>query len=707
MQNKSLTASLVAAPVSPPNALPVVLVVDDQLPNLVAMRGLLTRMAVHVVEVDSGPKALRKLLEIDVALILMDVRMPGMDGFDVMQVLQSEPTTANIPIILITADHADDKRLTRAYRGGAVDFLYKPVNPQVLVGKVRVFIELYKARQQLKQLSVEQQIILNTAAQGICGVSASGEVQFANPAAEKIANDILTGKNIFSLLYTENGAPLSAYRLNELTSAVQGKINLHNSRYSFHNADGYFAPVSLSASHVPLDGHSTFSSVIVFSDIGEHIKLENRLTKLARYDALTGLANRTLFFEALTHALARAKRQHAKVALFYIDLDHFKKVNDTLGHLAGDQLLTQFSQRLTSHCRETDSVARLGGDEFTVIIENAQNTESVTNIAEKLVRIINTPFQIGGRDIFTSMSIGIAIYPDVATSAEAITKCADTAMYEAKESGRNAFCFYNKSITKRIKTRVSLEQELRKAIKGAQFELYYQPKVSLINGVTTGFEALLRWHHPQRGVVCPGDFIAIAEDSGIIHEIGEWVFQNAFQQLEIWDKANLFDGLKLAINLSSRQLERPRFIEDLFRSTGEKQLQSIEIELTETAVMQNIEHASKLLSELDDRGVSIAIDDFGIGYSSFGKLKSLPIKTLKIDQSFVREIAHNKNDAAIVKAIVSMGQTLDINVIAEGVETLAHRDMLQLFHCPEAQGFHFARPGDAEQATQWLKSALH
>lgn len=677
---------------------PRVLVVDDVYANRYSLLKLLESVDADIIEASSGREALSLLIDTDFALILLDVRMPDLDGLDVLSIIHSEPTTRSIPVILFTADQSDEKNVARAYRTGAVDYLYKPMDPHILLGKVQVFIDLHNSKAQLQLTTTQLETILNTAAQGICGLGERGLVQFANPAALRMAGKDLVGSAFMDRLFTEDYDSLPATIHSHVDAAVNGNGGVRDERFSIKTSDGEFVPVQLSVTPVKKNQSTLVSAVVVFSDITDSKRLENKLAKLARYDSLTGLANRTLFYECLSKALARAKRQNTRLALFFIDLDHFKKINDTMGHLAGDQLLIEFATRIQTHCREVDQVARLGGDEFTVIMESFDDIHSVERAAEKILYLTQTPFFIENNEIYSSVSIGVAIFPDAATDVETLTRSADIAMYQAKENGRNSYQIFTKQLNSRIAARVSVEQELRKALRRDEFELHYQPRVLLNNGHINGFEALLRWRHPQKGFVEPKDFIGIAEETGMILELGEWVLHSALRQKRLWQQQGLFDGKRLAVNLSPHQIERGKVIENLLRIVGDTGDDSLELEITETAVMQDVRHVGKILSAITERGIHVAIDDFGIGYSSLSKLKSLPISILKIDRSFVCDIAHDNNDAAIVRAIITMAHTLDLTVVAEGVESEAHRDLLLSYQCPLAQGFHFSRPVSADAA---------
>lgn len=683
------------------SGMPKVLVVDDRAENRLVLRQILKNQTLQIVEADSGNAALSAVLHNDFALILLDVQMPEMDGLEVLEILRDDPLTQHIPIILITADHHDNARYIKAYKKGAVDFLYKPINSDVLTSKIKVFIDLYNSQLNFRLLSLQHELILSSAGEGICGLSLNGQISFANPTAERIAEKQLTGLKFFDLLHNAESQPLFDKEKDLITSAIAGKQSFRSDNYSIKTTNGYHVPISFSLTPINEKNLQDLSTVVVFSDITESKKLERRLTKLARYDSLTGLANRTLFYENLSKAIARAQRQRSKFALFFIDLDQFKKINDTLGHAAGDMLLVQAAQRLETVCREEDNISRIGGDEFTVIMEDIYSYQGVQKIAQKLLGITHEPIILGEHEHVITMSIGVAVYPDAGTDIETLTRNADTAMYRAKDTGRNNFQFFNKGLISQISNKVKLEHRLRRAVKNNEFELFYQPKINLNTGKITGLEALIRWFDPEKGYIYPDEFIPIAEETGMIIPIGEWVISEACEQKTKWSKLGFPKGLKIAVNLSAYQLNKKDFIysfaEILKNLSYDKT--SLEIEITETAVMDDVDRAAFMLNKVHDMGVSVAIDDFGIGYSSLSQLKCLPVDTLKIDKSFIRDIANDNNDAAIVKAIINMAKSLELGVVAEGIESQQQLDMLLDYDCLEGQGFHFSKPLAAKEIT--------
>jgi diguanylate cyclase (GGDEF)-like protein/PAS domain S-box-containing protein len=439
-----------------------------------------------------------------------------------------------------------------------------------------------------------------------------------------------------------------------------------------------------------------------FDDISERKQSEAHIHFLAHHDALTRLPNRLLLEDRIRRALAKSRRDGTYTAVLFLDLDRFKLINDTLGHGTGDQLLTRVAARLSRVLRETETVARLGGDEFIIVIPDVADVESVALVAEKVLAVVAEPELIDKRPLHVTPSIGISIYPQDGADVHSLLRSADTAMYHAKERGRNNFQFFTEDMNQAVLERVSIENDLRIAIVRGEFELFYQPQVDSRSGEITGMEALIRWHHPQRGLVAPNRFIPIAEETGLIVPIGEWVLREACRQAKRWHDAGQ-SGLRISVNLSARQLQQGDLGEQIaaILAASNLQPQTLELELTESLLMDDPLTAVKLLHALTALGVRIAIDDFGTGYSSLAYLKRFPVSRLKIDRSFVRDLSTDANDAAIVQAVVAMAESLKMEVIAEGVETVEQLRFLAAHGCFAVQGFLFSRPLPATEFTSF------
>jgi len=457
-----------------------------------------------------------------------------------------------------------------------------------------------------------------------------------------------------------------------------------------------------------------------FEEMGRNLQVsQDQINYLAYHDALTGLPNRRMLKEYLQRALAYADRQHEKLAILFLDLDNFKKVNDSMGHQAGDKLLKELSTRLTDCMRMQDqlmrgddplqhsampreTLARVGGDEFLLLLPGIKDPNSVAKISQRLLDKLIEPITVNKNEFFVSCSIGISLYPDDGEDVESLIKNADIAMYHAKKLGRNNFQYFNESMNMVAVERIAMENALRKAINNKEFVLYYQPKIDIRSGEFTGAEALIRWQHPEHGLVPPNKFIPIAEESGLIVPMGEWIIDEATRQLCCWHKEGI--EITLSINISTVQLNKQNVAEVIRHSIEKNKCPAdfLEIELTETSIMDAHEQAASMLNDIKSLGVQVSMDDFGVGYSSFSYLRNLPIDILKIDRSFVRDITTDQNDAAIISAIIAMAHTLDLKVVAEGVETLEQLHFLHEQQCDIAQGYLISRPLPANEFRQFI-----
>ena len=427
------------------------------------------------------------------------------------------------------------------------------------------------------------------------------------------------------------------------------------------------------------------------------------LSHLANYDSLTGLANRPLFRDRLDRALIRADRNNSLVALFVIDLDRFKNVNETLGHDAGDKLLIDVSNRLRKCIREGDTIARLGGDEFTIVMEELKSIEDAEIVAEKVLSFMQEKFDIKGHDIFVTPSIGITIYPLDDTNSSNLFINADSAMYDAKENGRNCYRFYTADMNSQLLEKINLEAKLRRAIEKQEFVLYYQPKFNVNEKYPIGAEALIRWNDPEEGMIPPNLFIPLAEETGLIGPITDWVIKEACMQNSKWQQQG-YKPIKMAINLSPKQFNREDIVSRIFNQIISSDLSPkyVELEVTEGALVEDVDKSCDIMMKLKKWGIHISVDDFGTGYSSLSYLKKFPLDTLKIDQSFVRDLMVDSDDSAIVSAIIAMAKSLKFNVIAEGVENQEQLNYLAANGCNEVQGYFLGKPLPAEEFEQFL-----
>jgi diguanylate cyclase (GGDEF)-like protein len=460
--------------------------------------------------------------------------------------------------------------------------------------------------------------------------------------------------------------------------------------------------IELSVTELDLHGRRTF--ILTVRDITARQAAEELVRYHATHDALTSLPNRALFEDRLAGALKHSARQRDMVAVLFLDLDRFKIINDTLGHTIGDALLIALSRRLRASVRDEDTVARMGGDEFIFILRGLRNAEDAVKPAQKILEAIRPPFHIHGHELHVTASIGIGLYPGDGLGSDQLLKCADMALYRAKERGRNRLQLYNPTLNVRVVEQMVLEKHLRRALEQDQFRLVYQPQVALDSGQVVGVEALIRWRHPELGVISPDDFVPLAEENGLIEPLGLWVLRTACMQHRAWREAHI-SGLRLAVNMSARQFQRSGLEARIHEVLGETGMEArwLELELTESVLMQEGDSTAALLESLSASGISFALDDFGTGYSSLSYLKRFPIKRVKIDRSFVRDINTNEGDAALARAVIAMAHGLGVDVVAEGIESLEQLAKLRRYGCDEGQGYFLGRPVVPSEVPQLVR----
>jgi diguanylate cyclase (GGDEF)-like protein/PAS domain S-box-containing protein len=444
-------------------------------------------------------------------------------------------------------------------------------------------------------------------------------------------------------------------------------------------------------------------AVLVFRDVGDARRIATEMARLASHDCLTGLPNRAHLHDCLRKALALTRRSGTRLALMYLDIDNFKNINDMLGHQVGDQLLVDIAARLQAVVRSSDTISRQGGDEFIILLPEVSDRLAPAEVAQKLLQTIGAISHVGSHEVRISASIGIAVCPDDGIDADTLTRNADSAMYHAKASGRNNFQFFTTEMTEVVAERLRLETSLRRAVERNEFVLHYQPKIALCDGRIIGAEVLIRWRHPTEGLIAPGRFISAAEQSGLINPIGSWVLREACAQNQAWQRAGM-EPIPMAVNLSATQLHHEGFLEEVTAVLNEMDMAPhlLEFEVTESVSIHGEEKAVTWLETLKEMGVRLSIDDFGTGYSSLSYLKRLPIDTIKIDQSFIRDITTDPDDAAIITAIIRMAHSLRLNVVAEGVETADQLAFLRRQNCNQVQGYYFSKPVPAEEFEQLL-----
>jgi diguanylate cyclase (GGDEF)-like protein/PAS domain S-box-containing protein len=474
---------------------------------------------------------------------------------------------------------------------------------------------------------------------------------------------------------------------------------------SYHQ-DGHSFWNELHVMPVKVDGGRVTHTLSLIQDVSARVLEEQKLGSLATHDPLTGLANQILLNDRVRQAINHAERDQKLIAVLQIDLDRFKHINEALGHRAGDILLQAVAGRMTECVRDSDTVARVGGDEFVVLLTGIEQEDHLHSIGNKLREALAAPFHCNGQELRITSSIGASLYPRDAQDAETLLRLADLAMYQVKDGGRDDFRCFSRELAQRVTALSALETDLRGALSRQELRLYYQPKADLYSGAMTGVEALIRWQHPTRGLVAPGDFIPLAENSGMIVAIGQWVLHEACRQARAWQQEG-FPVMRVAVNLSARQFRQPDLYEQVVHALTVNTLDAawLELELTESMVMSHAESAIALLRRFKQLGVKLSMDDFGTGYSSLGHLRQFPFDTLKIDRSFVQDIVTEPDDALIAQAIIAMAHSLRLNVIAEGVETAGQMQYLRAHLCDEIQGYLFSKPLPAAEATEFMRRA--
>ena len=661
-----------------------------------------------VMRVGSMSEAEKCLVEDPIDIILLDLGLPDSQGLDAVR--RAHAAAPRVPLVVLTG--LDDESLAgNALQVGAQDYLIKgQIETKGLLRALRYAVERKSMEEALFVEKERAQVTLNCIGDAVICTDASGNITFLNLVAEKMTSwsrQDAFGRpmaEVFRILDANTREPTP----NPMERSVEQNCTVHlPANCILVRRDGTEIPIEDSVAPIhDREGKAT-GAVIVFRDVSAARAMALEMTHSAQHDFLTGMPNRMLLNDRVSQAIAWAQRHSKKVAVLFLDLDGFKHINDSLGHPTGDKLLQSVAKRLVDCVRGSDTVSRPGGDEFVVLLTEVGQSEDAAITARRMLQTVAEAHCIDQHDLHVTTSIGLSVFPDDGSDAETLIKNADTAMYQAKENGRQSYQFFKPAMNVRAVERQSIEESLRRALERGEFVVHYQPKVNLSTGQISGAEALIRWKHPVRGLVPPGDFIPIAEDCGLIVPIGNWVLREACKQACTWVKEGL-PLITMAVNISALQFRDEGFLDGVFRILREECLDPklLELELTESVLMKRAESTQAILKTLRASGVQMAVDDFGTGYSSLSYLRKFPIDALKIDQSFIRQITTAPDETTIVTAVISMGRSLKLRVVAEGVETQEELAFLQARQCDEAQGYYFSRPVLPEQFAKLLENGI-
>ena len=673
-----------------------VLVVDDARSNRAVLCKLLERKGYVSTEATDGFEALEKIVSDKFDLVMLDISMPGMDGFEVLKNIRMAFNEMELPVIMVTADGVSEQ-VVRAFQSGANDYILKPYDTAVAMARAEMHIQFKRSREALKTSQERYSLVAEGTNDGLWDWNLkTGEVYYSPRwySLLDIDSDVQPTIELWlDRIHSEDFSPfqheMNAFR-HGLTSQLETELRMRHS-----------------------DGSHRWAlcrGTAVRDASGAAIRMAGSLTDITNgkvADALTGLPNRVLFLERLSRCEARRKREDFRFAILYLDLDNFKQVNDGLGHEAGDRLLVAIARRLESSLRESDSfVCRLGGDEFVVLVEGINTIKEPIAVASRIISSVDSPVKIGSdREVFASVSVGIAYSQDNFDDTSAMMQAADTAMYRAKAQGKSCYRVFDPVMKHDANERLDIENELHHSIEREDFEVYYLPIIDLTTSRIAGFESLIRWKHPRLGSISPDQFIPIAEETGMIKEIGRQVFQKSCTQFVLWQsKIPQFDELSLSVNISSIEIHQSDFVEMILKVLDKTNLRPscLQLEITESAIMRNPEQGAKVLTELCDAGISVAIDDFGTGYSSLSYLfKTLP-DWVKIDRSLIEGISTSPEKKSIVTAIFAICEGMKLKVVAEGIETLEQEHLLKSMGCEFAQGFFYSEAISSEDVPEFL-----
>ena len=692
-----------------------ILIVDDQLPVLHSLQALLRINGYRVDLARGGSEAITKLQDANYQLLLLDLQMPGIDGLEVLEFVRQ--AKLNLETIVVSGDTSFIS-IKEAMRLGAYDFIQKPYSSEELLATVSRGIEHCQQKRELLQvehsLGKSEQLhrfIVNNSPDFIYMLDTQGLFTYVNDMAEELLgykrNELL-GRHFSSIIHPHNADEVHNFFSEQRTGdrasrSIEIRLLVNQSGDQVESPDNTELIVELNAIGMYRDKEfiGTLGSA---RDITVRKSSEEHISYQAYHDLLTQLPNRILFDDRMNQILAHAGRNGQKFAMLFMDLDRFKLINDTLGHVMGDLVLQQVSGRILECLRAEDTLARFGGDEFCLLLPDISSKESVSAVAEKILKAVRQPFSINQHELYLSLSLGIAMYPDAGKTGEALLHSADVAMYHVKANGKDGYCFYSDTMSSNSSF-LSVEHDIHSALEKNQFQVFFQPKVDPSSHIIVGMEALLRWQHPNRGLLYPEDFIEMAESSKLMVSIGAWVLQRVCEEVIRWKKQGL-PAVKVSLNISLVQLRRADFAENFIQTLQKFKLQAdlFEIEIREYGLNHSEQNMVKQLRMLSDYGVSVTIDGFGRSQSALSYLQNFPVDTLKIDRSFVREIEEGNNQNCIADGIAMMAKGLKLNVVGSGVENLHQLDYLRNLGCHEVQGYLYSEAISAQDTFSLLKN---
>ena len=700
---------------------PAILVVDDEQRLRDSLSELLRMSGYEVSCAANGREAITQIGGRGIDLVLLDINMPDISGQEVLDFIVARQIDTSVVIL---SGESTFVQATQALRKGVEDFLTKPYDPEKLLATVANVLKKRQRKNDFlliqKRLQGSEELhrfIVNSAPDLIFMLDEQGCFAFVNERVESLlgcsAEDIL-GKHYSEIVY-EKDREKARYGFNLIRHPGLRASRRIELRLLGRSGDEprYVEVRAISVELNPKGVYATehrrqgggVGTYGVARDIGDRKQSEELRRYQMYHDVLTSLPNRTLFNDRLEIALGHAKRSGSKLAVMSLDIDRFKKINDTFGHLAGDELLQSVALKLKKCLREGDTLARVGGDEFSLLLPSLSQNEDAATIGRKILEVSSRPVCHQNKELRITFSIGVAVYPDHGETKDTLLRNADLAMYRVKQTGRNGFHYFSEEMRQNSSHSLDIENSLHRAIRENELRLYYQPQIDMDTEKVIGLEALIRWEHPLRGLLLPADFIPIAEETKLICDIGDWVLRQACKDAVVL-KNQGYGDIKIAINVSPQQFEMEGFDRTVFQTIKQHGLDTrfLEIEITENSIMRDMNKSMETITALAGEGVTIAVDDFGIGYSSLGYLHTLPLTTLKLDRSFVKNIVHDAEQNTIVTAVLAMAKGLRINFIAEGVEVQAQHDYLLAAGCPFAQGFHYSRPLEFSKLIPFLSA---